>query len=165
MAAKKKSKARAKAVARRKPAPVKSASRKPAAKRPASRAEPQSFRARNCHAAFTVNDLARSITFYRDGLGFTIGEEWKTDDKVTGVELRAGTVELYLSQDDGARGWDRRKGVGMSLTFITAQSVDDVADRLRNVGFPLLAEPRDMPWGARAFRVADPDGFVIGIST
>jgi uncharacterized glyoxalase superfamily protein PhnB len=43
--------------------------------------------------------------------------------------------------------------------------VDDVAARLKKAGYALLGEPADMAWGARAFRVADPDGFVIGISS
>ena len=151
-----------------KPAAKKSAAKKPAKKtapRKPTRAEPQAFRARACHASFTVNDLTKSLAFYRDGLGFTLGEEWKHEGKVVGVELRAGTVELYLSQDDGAKGWDRKKGVACSLSFITAQKVDDIAARVKKAGYPLLSEPRDMEWGPRAFRVADPDGFIIGISS
>jgi lactoylglutathione lyase len=146
------------------PAAKKPAARKPTPRKP-TRAEPQAFRARACHAAFTVNDLAKSVAFYCQGIGFTVKENWKTDGKVTGVELRAGTVELYLSQDDGAKGWDRKKGVGGSITFVTAQKVDDVAARLKKAGYTLLGEPRDMEWGARALRVADPDGFIIGISS
>jgi lactoylglutathione lyase len=161
MAAKKKTSK--KPAAKKKAAPKKKAvARKPT--KPA-RAEPQSFRARASHAAFTVNDLAKSIAFYRDGLGFILREEWKHEGKVMGVEMRAGTAELYLSQDDGAKGWDRKKGVGCSISYITAQSVDDVAARVKKAGYPLLSEPMDMPWGSRGFRVADPDGFVIGIST
>jgi lactoylglutathione lyase len=138
---------------------------KSAAKSKSSRAEPQAFRARAAHPSFTVNDLTKSIAFYCTGIGFSVGEVWTHEGKVTGVELRAGTVELYLSQDDDAKGWDRKKGVGASISFITAQKVDDVAARLKKAGYPLLGEPADMPWGARAFRVADPDGFLIGISS
>ncbi len=158
MAAKKKS------TASKKPAVSKKAAPRKAAKAPA-RAEPQAFRARASHASFTVNDLAKSIAFYRDGVGFTVKREWKDAGKLVGVELRAGTVELYLSQDDGAKGWDRKKGVACSISFITAQKVDDVAARLKKAGYALLSEPGDMPWGSRAFRVADPDGFLIGISS
>lgn len=169
MAAKKK-KASRKPVAKRKAAAKKTkkkvvARKKPAPRKKPTRAEPQTFRARAAQAAFTVNDLTRSIAFYCTGLGFTVQEEWKNDGKVAGVELRAGTVELYLSQDDGAKGWDRQKGVGTSLTFVTTQKVDGVAARLEKAGYALLSAPSDMPWGARAFRVADPDGFVIGVSS
>lgn len=143
---------------------VKATKAKPMQAKP-SRAEPQAFRARAAQPSFTVNDLAKSIAFYCTGIGFSVGEVWTHEGKVTGVELRAGTVELYLSQDDGAKGWDRKKGIGSSISFITAQKVDDVAARLKKAGYALLSEPTDMPWGARAFRVADPDGFVIGISS
>ena len=149
-------------AAKKKTSPKKAA-RKKATKAPA-RAEPQAFRARACHASFTVNDLGKSVAFYVAGVGFTVSETWKEGGKVVAVELRAGTVELYLSQDDGAKGWDRKKGVATSISFITARRVDDVAARLKKAGYALLSEPAEMPWGARAFRVADPDGFLIGIS-
>jgi uncharacterized glyoxalase superfamily protein PhnB len=129
------------------------------------RNKPEAFRARAAHTSFTVNDLAKSIAFYRDGIGFTQQEEWKNDGKLVGVGLRAGTVEIFLSQDDGAKGWDRKKGIACSVSFITAQKVDDVAARLKKAGYALLSEPTNMPWGSRAFRVADPDGFLIGISS
>ena len=120
---------------------------------------------RAAQAAFTVNDLAKSVAFYCGGIGFIAREEWKHEGKVVGVELRAGTVDLFLSQDDGAKGWDRKKGVGASVSFVTTQNVDDVAARLKKAGYALLSEPADMPWGTRGFRVADPDGFLIGISS
>lgn len=154
----------------------KKTARKPAAKKaPAKkkarrikmpiRTKPEAFRARAAQPSFTVNDLAKSIAFYRDGIGFVQREEWKNDGKLVGVGLRAGTVEIFLSQDDGAKGWDRKKGVACSVSFITAQKVDDVAARLKKAGYSLLSEPTNMPWGSRAFRVADPDGFLIGISS
>ena len=158
MAAKKKNPPKKTALKKAKKAKKAKNVRKP------TRAEPQGFRARACHASFTVNDLAKSIAFYCTGMGFTMREEWKHEGKLVGVELRAGTVELYLSQDDGAKGWDRKKGVATSISFITARRVDDVAARLKKAGYALLSEPAEMPWGARAFRVADPDGFLIGIS-
>jgi uncharacterized glyoxalase superfamily protein PhnB len=57
------------------------------------------------------------------------------------------------------------KGEGFSIQFTTAQSVDDVANRIKARGGKLESEPADMPWGVRAFRVVDPDGYKITFSS
>ncbi|MHB2033651.1 MAG: VOC family protein, partial [Gemmatimonadaceae bacterium] len=54
---------------------------------------------------------------------------------------------------------------GFSLQFITVQSVDDVARRIRDLGGTLDSEPADMPWGVRSFRLRDPDGYRLSISS
>jgi uncharacterized glyoxalase superfamily protein PhnB len=43
--------------------------------------------------------------------------------------------------------------------------VDDIADRITSHGGTLDSQPADMPWGARVFRVRDPDGFKFAISS
>jgi uncharacterized glyoxalase superfamily protein PhnB len=47
----------------------------------------------------------------------------------------------------------------------TAQDVDELAAGIKERGGTLDAEPADMPWGPRVFRVRDPDGFRIAISS
>ena len=80
------------------------------------------------------------------------------------VSLRAGAVRLLLTQDDGARGTDRAKGVGFSLQFTTAQDVDALAAAAKRAGAELDTEPTDA-FGARVFRLRDPDGFRLVISS
>jgi uncharacterized glyoxalase superfamily protein PhnB len=128
------------------------------------REEPVTFRARAVTASLTVKDLAKSIKWYRDIAAFLVEEEWKRDGKVVGATLKAGDMELWLSQDDGAKGWDRAKGEGISLNFTTVQDVDMLARGMKERGGALVSEPADMPWGARMFMVKDPDGFKISIS-
>jgi uncharacterized glyoxalase superfamily protein PhnB len=116
-------------------------------------------------ASLTVRDLAKSVAWYQDVLGFAVGERHQHEGRVVAVSLKAGRVEILLNQDDGAKGWDRQKGEGLSLQFTTMQSVDALAERVKAGGGTLQSEPADMPWGARAFRVADPDGFKLVFST
>jgi uncharacterized glyoxalase superfamily protein PhnB len=80
------------------------------------------------------------------------------------ASLRAGTVPILLTQDDGTRGWDRVKGEGISLQLTTAQNIDELARRARERGGTLETEPADV-MGARAFRLRDPDGFKLVISS
>ena len=129
------------------------------------RAQPESFRGRTLSAALTVKDLEKSLAWYRDVVGFTVDQRHEREGKLLAVSLKAGDVRILIGQDDGAKGWDRVKGDGFSLQITTAQSVDDVAGQLKARGARLLSEPADMPWGVRMFRVEDPDGFKLTISS
>lgn len=131
------------------------------AKKLQARKQPESLRLRSVGPSFTVADLQRSLAFYRDVLGFTPGERWEKDGKLAGVELVAGSVRFWLGQDDWQKGRDRTKGVGFRLYCETAQDIDALAARVRAGGGTIVEEPKDEPWGGRAFGLRDPDGFTI----
>jgi predicted enzyme related to lactoylglutathione lyase len=130
----------------------------------ATRAQPESFRARALSNSLTVKDLERSVAWYRDVVGFTVDQRYEREGTLRAVALKAGAIRILLNLDDGAKGWDRTKGEGFSVQFTTAQSVDDIANRIKSKGGTLLTEPADMPWGVRMFRLVDPDGYKIAIS-
>lgn len=114
--------------------------------------------------SLTVKDLQKSVTWYTDVVGFTITRKIERDGQLRGMAVQAGDVRIVLNQDDGAKGWDRVKGEGFSLYLVTAQRIDDVARGIKERGGALEMEPKDMPWGARIFRLRDPDGFRWTIS-
>ena len=114
--------------------------------------------------SFTVDDLQKSITFF-EGLGFAIDERWEHEGALLGVMLRAGEVQIGLSQDDWKKGRDRQKGVGMRLFISTRQDIDQLAARAREAGIRLDSEPHDTEWGSRAFEATDPSGFKVTISS
>lgn len=128
------------------------------------RALPESFRARALGASLTVKDLTKSLTWYVDVLGFTVRQRHEREGKFIAASLQAGDVEILINQDDGAKGWDRVKGAGISLQFTTVQDVDALAERVRAKGGTIVTEPADMPWGARVFRTKDLDGFGLVFS-
>ena len=130
-----------------------------------TRAKPESFRARALQASLTVKDLEKSLAWYTDVVGFAVDRRHERDGKLVAVSLKAGRVRILLGQDDGAKGWDRVKGLGLSLQFTTVQNVDEVARRIKDLGGTLDTEPVDTPWGARVFRVSDPDGFKLVFSS
>ncbi len=129
------------------------------------RAEPQAFRARQLSVALTVNDLQKSLEWYCDRVGFHLEERYEHEGELRGASLLAGDVTIVLSQEDGAKGWDRVKGQGLRLYFSTAQEVDEVAADIKERGGTLASEPADMPWGVRAFHLVDPDGFHMTIAS
>jgi catechol 2,3-dioxygenase-like lactoylglutathione lyase family enzyme len=122
------------------------------------------FTATSLGASLTASDLAASVAWYRDVLGFTVEREFERDGVRFAVRMGAGSVALLLTRDDGAKGLDRVKGQGISLQFTTTQNVDDLAARVKAHGVTLDTEPADV-WGARVFRVRDPDGFRLVISS
>ena len=156
MAAKKTSKTRAKAKT------PKRAARRP--KAAAKRAQQKGFALRGVAPSFTVNDVEKSLGWYRDVMGFAVGNRWEANGKLLGAELKAGPVVFMIGQDDWKRGRDRQKGVGFRLYCKTDQDVDRMAAGIKARGGTLAQEPRDEEWGARAFTVDDPDGFKITIS-
>lgn len=123
------------------------------------------FEARSLGASLTVKDLQKSLSWYQDVMGFAVDKKYEREGKLMAVVVKAGDVRLLLGQDDGAKGWDRIKGEGFSLLFTTDQNVDEIAGRIKERGGTLQSEPADMPWGARAFRLEDPDGYRFSISS
>ena len=130
-----------------------------------ARAQAESFRGRALSASLTVSDLATSLAWYRDVLGFTVDREYEREGVLRAVRLKAEAVQILIGQDDGAKGLNRVKGEGFSLQITTAQNVDEIAKRIKERGGTLASEPADMPWGARVFRLHDPDGFKLVISS
>lgn len=114
--------------------------------------------------AFTVNDLEKSLAWYRDVVGFVVEDRWEQDGKLTGVQLRAGDVTFMLGQDDWKKGRDRKKGEGLRIYCTTTQDVDALAEKIKSRGGLLDHPPQDQPWGAREFALTDPDGFKITIA-
>lgn len=137
-------------------------SRSPSAPaKPPARRQPETLRLRSVDPSLTATDLQRSIAFYRDVLGFVVGEEWRDGGALTGAELHAGAVTFLLNQDDFAKGRDRQKGAGMRFRCHTAQDLDRLAAEIKARGGLLDQEPQEMPWGERVFMVSDPDGFKL----
>ncbi len=130
-----------------------------------TRAEPQSFRGRSLAVSITATDLQRSITWYTEVVGFTLDQKFERDGRLMAARVKAGDVALLLGQDDGQKGWERSKGEGMSMQIETGQDIDTVANGIVQRGGTLETPPADMPWGVRVFRITDPDGFRLSISS
>lgn len=126
---------------------------------------PKPFHGRALSASLTVKDLPKSLAWYHDVVGFAIDRRHEREGTLRAVSLSAGDVRILIGQDDGAKGWDRVKGEGFSLQITTDQNVDEMAKRIKQLGGTLELEPVDMPWGARVFRLRDPDGFKLTISS
>ncbi len=122
------------------------------------------FVAQSLEASLTVADVGSSRDWYRDVLGFEVGREFERGAKIFAVRLVAGSVQILVTQEDGAKGAERSKGQGFSLQLTTTQDIDTIAANAKRAGAVLDSEPADL-WGGRFFRLKDPDGFKLTISS
>jgi len=114
--------------------------------------------------SLTVNNLQQSLDFF-DGLGFEVEDKWEVEGKLLGAMLKAGDARLGLSQDDGKKGLNRVKGVGVRIYIEAADDIDQVAARAKAAGITLAKDPHDTEWGTRAFEVTEPSGFLLTIAS
>jgi uncharacterized glyoxalase superfamily protein PhnB len=125
---------------------------------------PSALNAKTILPGLTVDDLARSITFY-EALGFGVAQRWEQDGTLMSVMIQAGDLQIGLNQDDWKKGRDRAKGLGTRLNIETAQNIDEIAARVKAAGFALEVEPFDTQWKTRQFELADPSGFKLTVSS
>jgi uncharacterized glyoxalase superfamily protein PhnB len=137
--------------------------KRPAVQRVPKRRQPESLRLRHISPSITCNDMDKSIAWYRDVLGFTVGERWEEHGRLLGIQMKAGTCDLMLGQDDFAKGRDRKKGEAMRLWFATTQDLEDLVARVKAHHVPLDHELQTLDWGDRAFAITDPDGIKLTI--
>ena len=114
--------------------------------------------------SLTVNDLQQSLDFFA-ALGFEVEDRWEENGVLLGAMLKAGNARLGLSQDDGKKGSNRVKGVGMRIYIEADDNIDEVAARAKAAGVTLKSEPHDTDWGSRAFEVTEPSGFALTIAS
>lgn len=113
--------------------------------------------------SLTVKDIQKSLSWYLDVLGLGVERSFERDGKLVFAALKAGDVRINLNQDDGAKGWDRTKGLGFSINISVTEDIDAIANRIKASGGKLDSEPVDAPWGARYFALTDPDGYKLGM--
>ena len=116
-----------------------------------------------------VDDLDAAIAFWRDVLGFAVV---RRDEGYASLER--GTVVLGLgpvaklppagpgpgfTQERLARG----KGAGVEIV-LEADDLEAVHESCRAAGV-IVEDLTDRPWGLRDFRIADPDGYYIRVTT
>lgn len=124
------------------------------------------------YIALFVTDVARSLIFYRDVLGFRFEKPAKPD----GAEGYSGKLKIGIYD----RSWlpklfgDRCKQPISGNPFLLSMTVDDldqiyqqIGDRQANiqanVPINIISPPTVMPWGQRILFLNDPDGNILEI--
>ena len=108
----------------------------------------------------TVTDIAKSVAYYRDALGFTVRFEYGAPTFY--VCLCRDRVDIHLV----AAGQTRRLP-GNSGVVVFVDDVDGLHAELVKRGAQVTKAPQNYDYGMREFNVSDPDGnqLFFGMST
>lgn len=112
-----------------------------------------------------VQDLQRSLKFYRDGLGFPT--TWNGDRGVVFFKMGGTALSLYpydkLAEDvsAGMHG-SRSKFTGIALAHNVRErhEVDEVIRLAEAAGATIEKRPQDAFWGGYSGYFSDPDGYL-----
>jgi catechol 2,3-dioxygenase-like lactoylglutathione lyase family enzyme len=112
------------------------------------------------YAVICVADMDRSIVFYRDILGLTVGHQshkWTT--------FLTPRVTLALHRSDGPT--NHTSGVsfaGQCQPGFTVEDIDAFHDRMLTKRVPCVQPPRDEGFGGKLALYSDPDGLVFSVT-
>ena len=116
-----------------------------------------------------VEDMGESISFYRRVLGFEVVREERGDY----ASLRSGDIMLGIgpiAKLPETGGYftrciaSQRRGLGVEIVM----EVDDLTaahQRVLDSGHPVFEPPQQMPWGPWDFRIVDPDGYYLRVTS
>ena len=111
-----------------------------------------------------VRDIARSLVFYRDGLGFKPHNYRDGDDHVM-FKMDGSWLSLYprdkLAEDatvpDDGRGFS---GITLARNEPSKPKVDATFAEAVRAGAKPVKQPQDVFWGGYSGYFADPDGYL-----
>src|SRR5262245_42414417 len=111
-----------------------------------------------------VSNVERSIAFYRDVLGFTVGQTVPEASPFVFASVQSGPVEIFLNALEPAQAEYpafKDRPIGGTLTlFIEVERIAEVYAALKDRVKVVM--PFEKKWyGMTEFAFTDPDGYVI----
>jgi lactoylglutathione lyase len=131
---------------------------------------PQPGLDRVAYVILYVDDLDRSVRFYRDVIGVALRfaddgfAEFDTRGTRFGLFPRSRLADLLGGAAvSGPTGGPDVPRPGGEVCFMVPD-VDRHAERLRAAGAEVLSGPMDRSWGHRTLHLRDPDGHVVELA-
>jgi catechol 2,3-dioxygenase-like lactoylglutathione lyase family enzyme len=111
------------------------------------------------HAMLYVADVARSVEFYRDALGFRVVDDYPGAYARLVAPAGGSTIALH-TVEPGRAVVPATEGVRL---YFEVQALDTLCAHLADRGVVFTQLPTDMPWGWRHAYLADPDGHELSL--
>ncbi|MDM7854206.1 VOC family protein [Cellulomonas alba] len=108
-------------------------------------------------------DLDATVEFWTRALGFAV----ERDERRTAwpyAALRRGDALVGAAQRDRKPTAPRRPPVGVEIV-LEVDDLEAARERLDEAGVTPDDDVTDQPWGLRDFRVVDPDGYYVRVTT
>jgi catechol 2,3-dioxygenase-like lactoylglutathione lyase family enzyme len=104
-----------------------------------------------------VRDIARSIAFYTEKLGF--GLDFRYADFYAGMIKDGHSIHLKSGTPSTEERKNKRKNEDLDLVF-SVDGIEDLYEQLSKNQVEFIQPLRDMPYG-KEFYLVDPDGYII----
>jgi lactoylglutathione lyase len=114
-----------------------------------------------------VDDVERSVRFYRDLFGFQEEYRWPEEGEAGYVYLRMGETGLGIAtrSEPPLPDWPEGRATGQFQLCISSDDTDAAVERLTAGGARAVTEPHEMPWGEKIAFLEDPDGNLIHVNS
>lgn len=117
---------------------------------------------------FTVPDLVRTVSYYRDVLGFQSDGFWDGERVTDGrgknrpvfAMVNRDDVEIFFNQGDGSEVRTGRVETGYDV-YLRVSDVDALATDLQSRGAEILDGPATRSYGQRELVIRDCNGLVL----
>lgn len=111
-----------------------------------------------------VSDVARSVAFYTDVLGFSRGMSIPDAPPFIFASVTSGTVEVFFNDAVVAvKEYPVLAGRAIGATgtlFIEVNGLDEYYAQVKDA-VPVVVPLVTQPYGMKEFAIADPDGYLI----
>jgi uncharacterized protein len=125
------------------------------------------MKAKICLITLGVSDLARSLAFYRDGLGWPT-HDYNPDADVVFFALEGSWLSLYprdkLAEDAGVPNGQGFGGITLAHNEPSPEKVDATYAQAIAAGAREVKVPQKSFWGGYSGYFADPDGYLWEIA-
>ncbi len=108
-------------------------------------------------AIFAAADIAATVDYYKNVLGFDSSWTWGEPPTFAGVSWGGMNLMFNLQPDLAAK-------VAGHEHWINADDVDQLYEQHRERGAKIVSPIEDKPWGVREYTVEDPNGYRLRIA-
>jgi lactoylglutathione lyase len=114
-----------------------------------------------------VENIEKSMGFYHNVLGFNLPK----DTNKSYIPVRRGDVVLglgemkKLAESHPLKALNsQHTGLGVEIV-LEVEDIKDVYNKVVAKGYPIQTELTKRPWGLEDFRIIDPDGYYLRITS